>query len=435
MRASSSDLAARRRQTLGPTYQNFYDQPLHLVRGEGVRLWDADGREYLDCYNNVVSVGHCHPRVVDALCRQAATLNTHTRYLHASVVELGEMLVARLPAGIDTCVFTCTGSEANDLAVQIARAVTGNRGVVVSEASYHGVTELTRTLSTDSYPAARRPDWLAVIEPPNRYRGPAGYDDPEAATRYLELARDALDALDARGHRPAALLIDLVWDSNGPLVAPGGYVNALAAEVRRRGGLVIADEVQSGYCRSGANWWGSTNYALEPDILTCGKPMGAGHPLALMATRRDIAEAYAERCHYFNTFGGNPVSAEVGKAVIDVIDDEGLLDNARETGAYFESLLRELAARHATIGDVQGCGLFWGLDLVVDRDARTPVTREQMRRLCSLIVAEGVVTGHSGRYGQILKLRPPLVFARADAERAVAAIDAALARFEVEPDG
>ncbi len=434
MSASQPDLAARRRQALGPTYQNFYTRPLHLVRGEGVHLWDADGREYLDCYNNVVSVGHCHPRVVDALCRQAATLNTHTRYLHASVVELGERLIARLPGSIDTCVFTCTGSEANDLAVQIAREVTGNRGVVVTEASYHGVTELTRWLSTDSYPAERRPDWLAVIEPPNRYRGPAGYDDSQAAMHYLALARDALDALDARGHRPAALLIDLVWDSNGPLVAPDGYVGTLAAEVRRRGGLVIADEVQSGYCRTGSNWWGSANYGLEPDILTCGKPMGAGHPLALMATRRDIAEAYAERFHYFNTFGGNPVSAEVGKAVIDVIDDEGLLDNARTTGAYFEACLRELAARHATVGDLQGCGLFWGLDLVTDRDRQTPVTREQIRRLGSLIVAEGVVTGYSGRYGQILKLRPPLVFGRADADRAVAAIDAALARFEAELD-
>lgn len=430
MSASSSDLAERRRQTLGPTYQNFFDRPLHLVRGAGVRLWDADGREYLDCYNNVVSVGHCHPRVVDALCRQAATLNTHTRYLHSSVVELGERLVARLPAGIDTCVFTCTGSEANDLAVQIAREVTGNRGVVVTEASYHGVTELTRWLSTDSYPAARRPDWLAVIEPPNRYRGPAGYDDPDPAGRYLELARDALDGLAARGHRPAALLIDLAWDSNGPLIAPDGYVAALAAEVRGRGGLVIADEVQSGYCRTGANWWGSANYGLEPDMLTCGKPMGAGHPLALMATRRDIAEAYAERFHYFNTFGGNPVSAEVGKAVIDVIDDEGLLDSARDTGAYFELQLRELATRHPAIGDVQGCGLFWGLDLVVDRDTRAPVTREQMRHVGSLIAAEGVVTGYSGRYGQILKLRPPLVFGRADADRASAAIDTALTKFE-----
>ncbi len=435
MSDTPSDLAARRRQTLGPTYQNFYDRPLHLVRGEGVHLWDVDGREYLDCYNNVVSVGHCHPRVVEALCRQAATLNTHTRYLHASVVELGEKLVARLPAGIDTCVFTCTGSEANDLAVQIAREVTGNEGVVVTEASYHGVTALTRWLSTDSYPVDRRPDWLAVIEPPNRYRGPAGYDDPDAAERYLELAREALDALESRGHRPAALLIDLVWDSNGPLVAPDGYVAALAAEVRRRGGLVIADEVQSGYCRTGTHWWCSVNDELAPDILTCGKPMGAGHPLALMATRRPIAEAYAERYHYFNTFGGNPVSAEVGKAVIDVIEDEGLLANAGDTGRYFEAGLRELATRHATIGDVQGRGLFWGLDLVTDRARRIPVSRAQMRRLGSLIVAEGVVTGYSGRYGQILKLRPPLVFGRADADRAIAAIDAALTRFEAGPDG
>lgn len=424
------DLVSRRRKTLGPTYQSFYDQPLHLVRGAGTALWDSDGRQYLDCYNNVVSVGHCHPGVVEALCRQAGTLNTHTRYLHASVIELGERLLEKLPGDLEICVFSCTGSEANDLAVQIARAVTGNEGVIVSEASYHGTSELTRRLSTDSYPKAMRPDWLAVIEPPNRYRGPHRYDDPDAAAAYLRLAVEELDRLESRGFRPAALLIDMIWDSNGPLLAPDGYVQGLSEAVRRRGGLVIADEVQSGYCRSGQNFWGCDNYGLQPDILTCGKPMGAGHPLALTSTTRAIADAYAANFHYFNTFGGNPVAAEVGKAVLDVIDDENLLQNAQHTGAYFEAGLRELAARHALIGDVQGCGLFWGLDMVVDRDRREPLSREQMRRLCSLIVEQGVVTGHSGRYGQILKLRPPLVFSRADADTAIGAIDTALQLFE-----
>ncbi len=423
------DLATRRARTLGPTYQNFYDEPLHLVRGAGTSLWDVDGREYLDCYNNVASVGHCHPQVVDALCRQAGTLNTHTRYLHQSVVELGERLVEKLPGDLDTCIFACTGSEANDLAVQIARRVTGEEGVIVCEASYHGTTELTRYLSTDSYAAQRRPDWLGVIEPPNRYRGPFGYDAADAGKQYAALAEAELDRLEERGIRPAAVLIDMVWDSNGPLVAPDGYVDRLAQAVRRRGGLVIADEVQAGYCRTGSNWWGCDNYALQPDILTCGKPMGAGHPLALLATTRAIAEAYAVNAHYFNTFGGNPVAAEVGKAVIDVIENENLLQNVQTTGGYFESGLRELAARHALVGDLQGCGLFWGLDMVRDPATREPLSREEMRHLCSLIVEQGVITGHSGRYGQILKLRPPLVFSKQDADTAIAAIDAALERF------
>jgi 4-aminobutyrate aminotransferase-like enzyme len=425
---NDQDLVARRKAALGPTYQNFYDEPLHLVRGSGSKLWDAAGREYVDCYNNVVSVGHCHPRVVDALCQQAATLNTHTRYLHSGIVELGEMLIDRLPGDIDTCIFTCTGSEANDLATQIARHVTGNQGVIVTESSYHGVSELTRHLSTDSYPVADRPDWLAVIEPPNLYRGPWRRDDPEAGQKYLQQACQQLDLLEARGHRPAALMVDLVWDSNGPLVAPVDYLPGLCAEVRKRGGIIIADEVQAGYCRSGQQWWTSDIYGLKPDILTCGKPMGAGHPLALMATTRAIIDDYSSQYHYFNTFGGNPVSAAVGKAVIEVIEAEGLLHNARDTGAYLEAGLRELANRHAVIGDVQGRGLFWGLDMVLNAETREPFSREQMRHLGSLIAEQGVITGYSGRYGQILKLRPPLVFSRADADLTLAAIDTALDR-------
>jgi 4-aminobutyrate aminotransferase-like enzyme len=379
---TNQELIARRNKTLGPTYQSFFDEPLHLVRGSGTSLWDVDGREYLDCYNNVVSVGHCHPHVVEALCNQAATLNTHTRYLHEGIVELGEMLVERLPGDLDTCIFNSTGSEANDLAVQIARHVTGQQGVLVTEASYHGVSELTRRLSTDSYPAEDRPEWLAVVEPPNLYRGPYRRDDPEAGQHYLELAR-----------QPAAALIDLVWDSNGPLVVPPDYLLGLAAEVRKRGGLVI--------------------------------------PLALMATRRDIIDDYARKYHYFSTFSGNPVSAAVGKAVIEVIENEGLLQNAHDTGAYLEAGLRELATRHEVIGDVQGCGLFWGLDLVSDRVTREPLSPQHLRHLGSLIAQQGVITGTSGRYGQILKLRPPLPFSRSDADRALAAIDATLPQLQI----
>ena len=424
------DLVARRKATLGPTYQNFYDQPLHLVRGAGTALWDVDGNQYVDCYNNVVSVGHCHPRVVEALCQQAATLNTHTRYLHSGIVELGEMLVERLPGDIDTCIFTCTGSEANDLATQIARHVTGNQGMVVTEASYHGVSHTTRQLSTDSYPAENRPDWLAVIEPPNLYRGPNRRDDPEAAQKYLQQAREQLDLLEQRGYKPAAAMIDLVWDSNGPLAPPADYLLGLCAEIRKRGGIIIADEVQSGYCRSGEHWWTSDVYGIKPDILTCGKPMGAGHPLALMSTTRAIIDDYSEQYHYFNTFGGNPVSAAVGKAVIEVIESEGLLQNARDTGAYLEAGLRKLASRYAVIGDLQGRGLFWGLDMVTDPATRTPFSNAQMRHLGSLLVQQGIITGTSGRYGQVLKLRPPLVFSRDDADKTLAAIDTALQQFE-----
>ena len=268
------DLAERRAAWMSPTYRSFFARPLHIVRGEGLKLWDIDGREYLDCYNNVPSVGHCHPHVVEALCKQAATLNTHTRYLHENVVDLAERLSAKLPDPIEVCVFTCTGTEANDLATLIAREVTGNHGMAVSESSYHGVSELVRHLSTGSYPTEDRPDWLAVLEPPNLYRGPFTYGDADAGARYLELAVEQLDALEQRGYKLAALMVDLVWDSNGPLAAPRDYVQGLCAEVRRRGGLIIADEVQAGYCRSGQNWWCSDNFAITPDIVTCGKTDG-----------------------------------------------------------------------------------------------------------------------------------------------------------------
>ena len=424
-----SDLAERRARVLAPTYRSFFARPLHLVRGEGLNLWDADGREYLDCYNNVVSVGHCHPHVVEALSRQAAKLNTHTRYLHENVVELAERLTAKLPEPIEVCVFTCTGTEANDLATLIAREVTGRQGMAVSECSYHGVSELVRTLSTGSYPKEKRPDWLAVLEPPNLYRGPFRYDEPDAASKYLEMAVEQLDAMEQRGHQLAALMVDLVWDSNGPLNAPLDYVQGLCAEVRRRGGLIIVDEVQSGYCRSGNHWWCADNFGITPDIVTCGKPMGDGHPLAMMATSREIAQRYSESYHYFNTFGGNPVSAAVGNAVIDVIENENLLQNVTDTGHYFEIRLNELADRQPLIGDVQGCGLFWGLDMVNDPETRTPFDDPQMRKLGSLIVDEGVITGTSGRYDQILKLRPPLIFGKPEVDRAIAAIEAALDRF------
>ncbi|GAG44998.1 unnamed protein product, partial [marine sediment metagenome] len=235
-----------------------------------------------------------------------------TRYLHEAVVELGEMLAAKLPDGLDVCMFVCTGTEANDLAMQIARHVSGNHGGVVTEASYHGNSDLVLKLSTDIYPPEDRPDWLAVIEPPNVYRGPFTREDEDAGEHYLEMARRELDALGARGHKPAALVIDTVWDSNGPLVAPAGYPKALCAEIRARGGLVIADEVQAGYCRTGTSWWGFEYYGFVPDIVTTGKPAGAGHPLAMVATTREIAEEFARKYSYFNTFGGNPVSAQVG---------------------------------------------------------------------------------------------------------------------------
>jgi 4-aminobutyrate aminotransferase-like enzyme len=423
-------LRERRQASMAPSYQLFYDEPVHLVRGEGVWVWDAAGNRLLDCYNNVPSVGHAHPKVVAALSRQAALINTHTRYLHEHVVALAERLGASLPGELSTCYFVCTGTEANDLAVQIARTVTGHHGVVVTERAYHGNSELVGQLSTDSYPESERPGWLAVVEPPNTYRGPFRAPEPELGRRYATLVDESLDALARRGDEPAAMLIDASWDSNGVLVAPDGYVAMAAESIRRRGGLVIADEVQAGYCRLGLNFWGHANYGLVPDIVTIGKPMGAGHPVAAVVTTPAIAAAFAERRNYFNTFGGNPVSAAVALAVLDVIETEDLLANAGATGGLLGDALVELAGRHGVIGNVQGSGLFWGLDLVADQATRQPLAYADAKRIATDLRRRGILTGVTGRYTNVLKIRPPLVFRGEHAEILLGALDDVLSGFE-----
>ena len=432
------ELIRRREASLAPAYQLFYDEPLHLVSGSGVWVRDADGRRLLDCYNNVPSVGHCHPRVVAALTEQAALLNTHTRYLHDNVVDLAERLGASLAGELSTCFFVCSGTEAVDLAVEIARVVTGSQGVVVTESSYHGNSSLVSKLSTGSYPAAQRPDWLGVIEPPNTYRGPFRAEatgEPEAARalgqRYADLLDDEVEALAGRGQRPAALVIDTSWDSNGVLIAPDGYVNRCAEIVRAAGGLVVADEVQAGYCRLGDHFWGHDRYGLVPDIVTVGKPMGGGHPVAAVVTTPAIAAAFAERRSYFNTFGGNPVSAAVASAVLDVIADEDLLTNSTDTGAYLGQRLRELAARHDVIGNVAGSGLFWGLDLVSDLSTRTPISYDDGRRLATALRHDGVLIGLTGRFDNVLKIRPPLVFNGDHVDELIGVLDARFASFEL----
>ena len=424
---SDQELIARRQRALAPSYQLFYDEPVQLVRGEGVWVYDADGRRYLDCYNNVPSVGHAHPRVVAALAEQSRLINTHTRYLHPKVVELAERLGHMLPGDLSVCYFVCTGTEANDLAVQIARVVSGNHGAIVTERSYHGNSDLVGRLSTDTYPASERPDWLAVVEPPNVYRGP--FSDADAYAREVS---HGIEGLAERGHSPAAMLLDTSWDSNGVLVAPDGYVAQAAAIVRTAGGLMIADEVQSGYCRLGTHFWGHARYELIPDIVTIGKPMGAGHPVAAVVTTPTIAAEFARHRNYFNTFGGNPVSAAVALAVLDVIEEERLLGNATTTGTLFAAQLRELAERHAVIGAVQGSGLFWGLDLVANRETKEPIAYSDAKRLATELRRRGILSGVTGRYTNVLKLRPPLVFQPEHLDILVTELDDLLSTFELQ---
>jgi 4-aminobutyrate aminotransferase-like enzyme len=425
-----AELLERRKNLISPGYSTFYEHPIHIVRAEGVVMWDSDGKRYLDCYNNVPSVGHCHPEVLAALTEQAGRLNTHTRYLHEEIVEFAELLASKLPAGLDVCLFVCTGSEANDLALQMAEAVTGHDGHICTEASYHGNTKLVRTLSTCNYDAADRPDWLGVIEPPDLYRGPHRDETASAVVRYVgEVSRACADLQD-QGHGVASILVDSIYDSPGPYLAPPDYAKAMAEEVRTAGGLVIADEVQAGYTRTGTYWWGFEHGGIVPDIVTLGKPMGDGHPMACVVTTPEIAAKFAESQRYFNTFGGNPVSMAVGRAVIEVIDREGLKENVDRISAHLVPGLLDLVAKHDTlIGKVTGAGLFLGLDLVADPERRTPLPRKEVQHLISRVAEQGVLVGSTGRYGNVVKIRPPLVFDLANADQLLTTLDKVLARY------
>jgi 4-aminobutyrate aminotransferase-like enzyme len=422
----SPDLLERRERALGPAYRLFYDQPVHLVRGEGAWLYDAAGKRYLDCYNNVASVGHCHPRVVDALCRQASTLNTHTRYLHENIVAYAERLGATLPGDLGVCMFVCTGTEANDLAVRIARAVTGHRGLLVTENAYHGNSTTVYEMSTEEYPAEERPGYLEAVEAPCSYRGRFRDSGPQAAVGFARLLEPAIERLAGRGHGPAMFVTDNVFSSNGVLTPDPGYLAEAYRLVRAAGGLAVADEVQSGLCRLGDHYWGFQDSGVVPDIVTMGKPLGDGHPLAAVVTTPAIASEFARKYDYFNTFGGNPVSAAVGLAVLDVIEREQLLQNVHDTGAGLGAGLRALMTRHEWIGDVRGKGLFYGVEIVRDRATREPAPAEA-GRIRELLRASGVLLGTSGPFKNVIKIRPPLVFSPAQANLLLEHLDEALA--------
>ena len=412
---------------MGAAYRHFFQRPLYLVRGEGVWLYDNEGRKYLDCYNNVPSVGHCHPEVVAALAQQAGTLNTHTRYLHHAVIEYAEMLADTLPGELGVCSFVCTGTEANDLAYRIASSVTGHRGVIMTEGAYHGNSTLVTELSRGSRSTRPMPDFVADAEPPYTYRGTYADDYPNFAVRYADFVDGAIDRLASNGHKPAMMIIDSIFDGKGILTPPPAYQQAVYAKVRAAGGLVVADEVQSGLVRLGDNMWGFMDSDVVPDIVTMGKPMGDGHPLAIVVTTPAIATEFARQSSYFNTFGGNPVSAEVGKKVLEIVQRDDLLNNVRETGRYLIAGLNELARTHSLIGEVRGKGLFIGIELVSDRATRQPATSETAA-IVEAMRASGVLISSSGEARNILKIRPPLVFRREHADIVLGKLDAALGR-------
>ncbi len=413
-------LIERRERALGPAYRLFYQNPVHLVRGEGVWLYDPDGQAYLDVYNNVACVGHCHPHVVQALTRQAGVLNTHTRYLTDGVLDYAERMLATFPDALDQIMFTCTGSEANDLAYRTARTFTGAAGFIVTRLAYHGVTSAISEMSPSLGSGITVPPHVRLVDAPDAYRatGDVGLD-------FAAGVQAAIDDLLAHGIKPAALLVDTIFSSDGVFADPAGFLQPAVAAIRAAGGLFIADEVQPGFGRTGHGMWGFARHGVVPDIVTMGKPMGNGHPVAAMVARRDILQRFGERTRYFNTFGGNPVSCAVGMAVLDVIESEQLVANARDVGAYLQAGLVRMAERHALIGDVRGAGLFVGLELVTDRVTKAPAT-EATARLVNGLRERFVLISASGPHANVLKIRPPLVFSRANADLFLATMEEVL---------
>ena len=423
--AAFAELLARRRRLLGGNLRLSYRDPLHIVRGSMQYLWDADGRRYLDAYNNVPHVGHCHPRVVAAGQAQMALLNTNTRYLHELIASYAERLGATLPGALRVCYFVNSGSEANELALRLARAHTGRRDLVVLEHAYHGNT--TTLIDASPYkhagPGGAGPaPWVHVAPLPDLYRdGEAG-----AGTRYLQPLGQIIGRLQERGAGLCGLLTESWPSVAGQLRLPTGYVRQAYAMVRAAGGLCIADEVQTGYGRLGGHFWGFEYYGVVPDIVVLGKPIGNGHPIGAVVTTPEIAHSFDNGMEFFSTFGGSTVSCAIGLAVLEVLAAEDLQAHARAVGERLLARLRELQQRHALIGDVRGAGLFLGVELVTDRETRSPATQaasavvNRMREL-------GVLMGTEGAHHSVLKIRPPLPFTAQDADLLAESLDAALA--------
>lgn len=423
--ASDADLLERRKRLLGPNVSTFYAEPVHLVRGEGVWVWDAEGRRYLDCYNNVPHVGHCHPRVVEAICAQARLLNTHTRYLHEGILDYVERLTATFQSDITTAIMTCTGSEANDIALRMAEAVTGRRGVIVTDHTYHGNTTVVAQLSATNPPATGDGSHVRHVPAPDSYRPLGGVAGMAHAQAFADKVSEAIDDLNASGTGFSALLLCPAFLNEGFPMLERGWLDPALAVVRKAGGVFIADEVQPGFARNGEAFWGHQRIGAQPDIVTMGKPMGNGHPVAAVATTPEIMAAFRSSFRYFNTFGGNPVSCAAAMAVLDVIEDEGLQDNARIVGRYAREGLTRLAEKHDCIGDVRGYGLFFGAELVTDRATKAPASGHAIR-VADEMRRRGVLMNKLGVHYNTLKIRPPMPFTTAHADLMLETLDAVL---------
>jgi 4-aminobutyrate aminotransferase-like enzyme len=421
MSSADTSLLRRRNHALGAGAALFYDEPVHLVRGEGAYLFDLDDRRYVDMYNNVPCVGHGNPRVVEAMARQQATLNVHSRYLHEGVVAFAERLAGLHGPQIESVIFSCSGTEANEVALRMARFATGRRGIVCTNATYHGSNELVGRL-THVGTAQPESDEVHAFPFPETYRPiPDCPTEADLCEAYLGRLEHAIRRFEASGIGFAGLIVCSIFANEGLPNVPAGFMARAEAMVRKAGGLLIADEVQAGYGRTG-RWWGYEVTGFTPDIVVTGKPMGNGLPLAATAASKALADGFRARTRYFNTFASSPLQAAVGLAVLDEIEERGLRQNAASVGGMLKGALSQRSDAWDAIGDVRGEGLFVGVEMVKDRLTKAP-DPALASKVANALKERGYLTSNAGAFGNVLKLRPPLVFSKADAEGFLAAFD------------
>lgn len=412
----------------------YSSAPLYIVRGSGAYLFDEHQRGYLDLVNNVCHVGHCHPRVVAAAQKQLAVLNTNTRYLHPNIVQFASRLSATLPSPLQVCFFVNSGSEANDLALRLARCYTKGKDVISLGQGYHGALTSTVAISPYKYEGRggfRPPKWSHKATMPDSYRGPIRSSEPRAGERYAEHVQRVIEDIRRQDRKLACFIAETVLSCGGQIVPPEGYLQAVYGHVRRAGGVCIADEVQTGLGRVGSHFWAFETQGVVPDIVTMGKPIGNGFPLAAVVTTPEIAAAFAQNgMEYFNTFGGNPVACAVGLAVLDVIRDEQLQQNALAMGNYMKARLEKLQEKHPIIGDVRGYGLFLGVELVRSRETLEPAEQE-INAIVAAMKEKGVLLGTDGPFHNVIKIKPPLVIAKRDVDLFVDALDACIANLSL----
>jgi 4-aminobutyrate aminotransferase-like enzyme len=404
----------RRDSVLGPGYRLFYQRPVEFVRGAGAHLFTPDGTDYLDAYNNVQSVGHAHPRVAEAVYEQLQRLNVHTRYLQESLVQYAQDLLSTFPDALARASFTCTGSEANDLAFRIARHETGHEGVVVTRTAYHGITDRVSSFSPSLGPRSPLGPNVRLVDAPDALRA-ARLGVTDLGGEMRRRVSEAIEDLRRHGYGLAAFYADAVFSSDGVYTDPAGFLVPVAEEVRAAGGMYVADEVQAGFGRTGEEWWGFQRHGIVPDLVTLGKPMGNGLPIAGVVLREGLGDKFGADMRYFNTFGGNAVSIAAAHTVLGIIRDEGLMDRAQRIGSRLRAELGTILTSSPHVAEIRGTGQFTGVDLVTDLDTLQPAVSLASRVVNDL--SERKVLISATGVGNVLKIRPPLAFNDDDADR------------------